>query len=110
MAVTDQKIRVEQLAAAQLTVYTAPSGTTSSSKITSFTAHANGGRDVLNVHLVNSGDTAVAGNRVFSRAIPDGDTASIPIVNQVLKDGDFIVVSAESGSVLNIVGSVRETT
>jgi small-conductance mechanosensitive channel len=108
MAVIDQTIRAGGLATAALTVYTAPAGATSSSTITSFVVHAEGGRDQLKVHLVNSGDSVTSNNLIYDRAIADGETKFVPIVNQKLKAGDYISVYAVTGNRLNISGSVKE--
>lgn len=108
MAVVTQKIDVGGLSTGALTIYTAPAGSTSSSIITAFTVHAAGVRDELKVHLVRSGDSVTSDNKIFDRAIAAGDTKNVPIVNQVLEEGDYLSVYSVIGSSLNVFGSIRE--
>lgn len=108
MAVVEQTIDVGGLSTSNLTVYTAPAGSTSSSRITALSVHAQGGRDQLEVYLVRSGDSVSASNIIYDRAIAEGETKSIPLVNQTLKDGDYLVLRAVTGSILNIKGTIKE--
>lgn len=108
MAVVKQTIDVGSLSTSALTIYTSPAGAASYSTIESLSVHAAGGRDQIKVHIVRSGGSVTADNLIFDRAIADGETRNIPLVNQVLKDGDFISVYAVTGSRLNLIGTIKE--
>ena len=110
MAITNKTITAGALSSSPAPVYTAAFSSTASAKITSLTAYASGGIDQLNIHIVRSGDSLTSDNLFFSRDIADGETRPIPLVNQVLKNGDTIQAYTVTGGIINLTGAVREET
>ena len=112
MTVQYTDVAQEQVTAAEVTIYTAPSSATFESAHIIYANVANESTSDadLTINVVQSGGTAAVTNRYIPpRTIFAGGTDPLsPLVGRVLKSGDFIVSIAGTASALNLSLGIQE--
>ena len=112
MTIRYQDVTQEQVTAAEVEIYTAPTATNFESAHIIYGACANeSASDVeLTLNIVQSGGSAAVTNRYFPpKVIFAGEVDNLtPIVGRVLKTGDKIVSIASAASALNLSIGIKE--